>query len=396
MSRSCKAAALVCSAALMAIVPTPGAAQDAPSLAGRWTLNRELSGFPRDIGFNPDWIGKAGAVGTESATGGSPGGGPGGPPTGGRTAYPVSRVSREDAMLTGQLTDEAREPAATLVITEAADSVTIAADKGAARTFRTNGRDQVQQLGEVTVATIATREAGRLVVRYKVDPTREVRYTYSRTASPAQLVVEAQFLERGKGGSVKRVYEPDQGTSTPAAATRPGATPAPSQAAPPRPPAGPPPATPAAPSGAERLAFDQSPDAQFKGLTTLGVVIEGLGPQAATCGLRADAIQSAVTKQLSSAGLKVSPNTAEDTYVYVNVQTATMAGGLCISRFDAFLSTHTTAPLEYHPAPVLVDVTLMHKGGLAAGAAAAHADMLMKGLQDYVGQFTARIRDANK
>jgi hypothetical protein len=38
----------------------------------------------------------------------------------------------------------------------------------------------------------------------------------------------------------------------------------------------------------------------------------------------------------------------------------------------------------------------MHKGGLAAGAAAAHAESVMRGLQDYVGQVAARIRDANK
>jgi hypothetical protein len=38
----------------------------------------------------------------------------------------------------------------------------------------------------------------------------------------------------------------------------------------------------------------------------------------------------------------------------------------------------------------------MHKGSLAAGAAAPHAESVMRGLQDYVGQFTTRIRDANK
>jgi hypothetical protein len=45
---------------------------------------------------------------------------------------------------------------------------------------------------------------------------------------------------------------------------------------------------------------------------------------------------------------------------------------------------------------VLVEVSLMHKGSLAAGASAAHAESVMRGLQDYVGQFTTRIRDANR
>ena len=101
-------------------------------------------------------------------------------------------------------------------------------------------------------------------------------------------------------------------------------------------------------------------------------------------------------KQLSGAGLKVSLNSDEDTYLYVNVMSATLGNGMCISRYDAILYTHTTAALRYHPTPVLVEVSLMHKGSLAAGASAAHAESVMRGLQDFVGQFTARIRDANK
>ncbi len=128
----------------------------------------------------------------------------------------------------------------------------------------------------------------------------------------------------------------------------------------------------------------------------LGVVVEGLGQQATACGLRQDTIESAVVKQLSDAGLKVVLNTDEDTYVYVNVMTATMANGLCISRYDTYLYSHTTASLQYHDTPVLVDVSLMHKGSLAATASAAHADAVMKGVQEYVGQFATRIRDANK
>ena len=142
--------------------------------------------------------------------------------------------------------------------------------------------------------------------------------------------------------------------------------------------------------------YDRSPDAQFKGLTTLGVVVEGLGTQATTCGLRQEAIESAVVKQLSGAGLKVALNADEDTYVYVNVIAATAANGMCISRYDASSTPIPPPALSYHPTPVLVDVSLMHKGSLAAGAAAAHAESVMNGLQDYVGQFTKRINDANK
>lgn len=376
MTRSWLAAMLVMPIAAGLLHPGTASAQDASTLAGRWTLNRELSQFPREVGFNADWMAATGSGGDPTAGGGSQGGAPGG---GNRTSFPVSRVSREDSMRNALLTDEVRNPSARLVITETATEVAIASDKESARTFHPTGKEEVLQLDGVTVITTATRDADRLVVRYKVNQGHELRYTYSRIASPPQLVVHVQFLDRGKGDSVKRVYEPDRQADAPVAA------PAPGQVA----------ASASGDRGATQ-AYDSRPDAQFKGLTRLGVVVEGLGTQAATCGLRRDTIESAVVKQLSAAGLEVSLNSDEDTYVYVNVKTATLANGLCISRYDAFLSSHTTAALEYHPTPVLLDVSLMHKGGLAAGAAASHAESVMRGLQEYVGQFTTRIRDANK
>lgn len=374
MTRSWLAAVLMMPLALGTVHPTAAAAQDPSSLAGRWTLNRELSQFPREVGFNADWIATSGSGGGSTAGGASQGGAPGGS---NRTSFPISRVSREDSMRNALLTDEVRNPSARLVITETATEVAIAADKGPARTFHPVGKEEVHQLDGVALATTATRDAGRLVVRYKVNQGQELRYTYSRIASPPQLVVEVQFLDRGKGDSVKRVYEPERQAEAPTA------VPARGQAAP--------------ASGNRGAAdYDRQPDAQFRGLARLGLVVEGIGTQATTCGLRQDTIESAVMKQLSGAGLKVALNLDEDTYVYVNVISATLANGLCISRYDVFLYTHTTAGLEYHPIPVLVDVSLMHKGGLAAGAAAAHAESVMRGLQEYVGQVTTRIRDANQ
>jgi hypothetical protein len=83
-------------------------------------------------------------------------------------------------------------------------------------------------------------------------------------------------------------------------------------------------------------------------------------------------------------------------YVNVNVITTSLSTGPCVSRYDAFLYTHTTAKLSYHETPVLVQVSLLHKGGLAGGASAAHAEGALRGVQEYVGQFSTRIRDANK
>ncbi|MEO8681416.1 MAG: hypothetical protein ABI665_20375 [Vicinamibacterales bacterium] len=348
----------------------PVLAQDAPSLAGRWSLNRELSQFPREVGFKADWIAAPGSGGDSSATGGGAGTN--------RQSFPVSRVSREDAARVKLLTDEVREPSARLTIVDTAFQVTIAAESGTARSFHPTGKEELLTADGTTLAVTARRESGRLVVLYKVEQGRELRYTYSRTAVPAQLVVEVEFLERGKGDVVRRVYEPVREIDTPATAVAPHSVPPPSANAR------------AAPD------YDRRPDAQFKGLTKLGVVVEGLSAQAVTCGLRQEALESAVVKQLSGAGFTITLNTDEDTYLYVNVMTATMANGLCISRYDAYLYSHTTARLEYHDTPVLVDVSLLHKGSIAAGNAAANADAVMRGVQDIVGQFTNRIRDANK
>jgi hypothetical protein len=45
---------------------------------------------------------------------------------------------------------------------------------------------------------------------------------------------------------------------------------------------------------------------------------------------------------------------------------------------------------------VLLQAQLLHKGGLAGSAAAAHGDSVMKGVQEYVDEFVSRIRNANR
>ena len=80
----------------------------------------------------------------------------------------------------------------------------------------------------------------------------------------------------------------------------------------------------------------------------------------------------------------------------VNIITASISTGLCVSRYDVFLYSHAMATLSYQPAPKLVDVSLLHKGGLGGGTSAAHAEAVRKGVLEYVDQFATRIREANK
>ena len=140
---------------------------------------------------------------------------------------------------------------------------------------------------------------------------------------------------------------------------------------------------------------DKRPDAQLRGLTRLGVVVEGLGSDAAKCGLKQDTLETAVVKRLTDAGFRVVLNSDEDTYLYVNINTVTASAGLCVSRHDVTLYSFVTAKLSHTTAPVLVQVQLLHKGGLTGGAPAANADGVMKAVLENVEQFSARIRSAS-
>jgi hypothetical protein len=103
-----------------------------------------------------------------------------------------------------------------------------------------------------------------------------------------------------------------------------------------------------------------------------------------------------MTKQLSDAGFTVRKNSDEDTYLYVNIMTASVGSATCLSRYDAFLYTHAITKLSYRDRPVLVQVLLMHRGGMGSSAATAHAATIAQGLENFVGLFINQIRSANK
>lgn len=149
-------------------------------------------------------------------------------------------------------------------------------------------------------------------------------------------------------------------------------------------------------AGGAAMPFSQQPGAELKGLRTLGVVVEDLGSLAVKCGLNQTSLETMASKALTDAGLTVKRNSDEDTYVYVNINTSTMSSGYCISRFDAYLYTNTTASLTYQPTPVLVQVSLLHDGGIAGGAPAAHAEAVTSALKGYIDGFAAKIRNANR
>jgi hypothetical protein len=382
-------AAILTTALAVGVVGPGTASAQTADLAGRWMLNREASEFPPEIGFTPDWF-------TRASGGGSvPGGGRGrrAGSAGGSGDYIPSFESDDDTKRVRQLTADARNPSVHLTIAETADTTTITDDSGEALTFYADGRHEALQLGGLSVGATARRAGGHLEVVYDVERDRTLRYTYSR-ATPNRIVVEVQFVEHGKPGDhATRVYEAAAGADAPSTPTTASNGPTPDGL-----PAGAPKSA-AASEPSEHTSsgtFAQEPDAELKGVKKIGLVVDASGPQAVACGLNQDALEAALSKRLADAGLSVRLNADEDTYVYVNVMTSHAPNDLCVSRYDVFLYTHTTASLSYHATPVLVQVSLLHQGGLAGGPAATHPGAVQRGLEQYVDLFSTRISNANK
>jgi hypothetical protein len=354
---------------LVMLGQAPFSAQSPTDLAGSWTLNRQLSQFPQEIGFSASFLP------TEPER-------QGGADRGRRRG--IQGETQEDATRARFLTDEVRLPPDRLTIDVTPAIVTITPDPGAARTIQPGRRDQEVRIGPITAITNASWDAGRLTVVYEAQASRLIRYTYSMGQNSTSLIVDVEFVEgKQSGDKVRRVYDKAASTSAPSTSTAPRDV-------------APPPASIPSSSTPAPAALDQRPDAALKGLTRLGVVVEGLGAEAAKCGLKQEALEAAVTKRLTDAGLRIVRDSDDDTYLYVNVNTVTASAALCVSRYDVTLYSHTAARLTHTASPVLLQVELLHKGGLAGGGPAAHADGVLKNVLEYVDQFSTRIRDANK
>jgi hypothetical protein len=380
--------AAVAAAALFS--PPARAQPGASALAGAWTLNRSLSEMPKEIGFNVNWFPTSGETrgGSTGSTGGS-GGGRGGRRGSGGGGSPSPFAQRpesyDESRRVQLLTTEARNPPARLMIVDTPGAVTFTNELGQSRVLHPDVHDEPINAEGVSLIANTKRDGDKLVVDYYVAQGRDVRYTYSHAASPPQLIVEVQFLERGAGDKARRVYEPGGATET-AAASPPAASA----------PAAPTPASPLPASGSKAAdSFDSRPGAELMGLKAVGILVEDLSSQAVSCGLNHDAIETALSRRLSDGGFSVRRNSDEDTYVYVNVMTS-VTNGTCVTRYDAFLYTHATANLSYRDRPVLVQVSLMHRGGMGSSAPTGHAAAVTRALEDYVGGFVTQIRDANK
>jgi hypothetical protein len=386
MSPLLQRACLVC-LAVACLGPVAGTGQPASPLAGVWTLNRTLSQFPKEFGFTLRGLPPPGGD-NEDGTSGGGGGGRGRRGGGNNRSQPSPFAghpeSYEDARRMQLLIAEIRTPPTRLMIVDTPAVVTITNELGQPRTLHPTGRDESVEIQGVMLTAATRRDGDQLVTVYHVEQDRDVRYTYAASPAPGggpvRLSLDVELLERGKAGDkVTRVYEAGTGSDTaPVATTKAPAAPGPGA------------------PGQTGSQFDQRPGAEFRGLKSLGILVEDLGAEAAACGLNRDALEEALARRLSAGGLTVRKNSDEDTYVYVNIITNSTPGAGCVSRYDAFLYTHATAKLSYREQPVLVQVSLMHRGGIGSSTAAGHAAAVSRGLENYIDLFLTQIRDANK
>lgn len=347
-------------------------AQDDGPLSGTWTIDRDNSQFPREVGFDADFA----PVGR-----GEPGTGRRGPAGGGLPALRPQGESYDAAQRRQVLTDEVRLPPTRLTIVDTPQLVTITDQQGNSRTLHPDGRAETLAIGSASVLTTARRDGDSLVVLYAVADLRQIRYTFSRPAGTNALVVDVQFLERGNGDVVRRVYARGDASAVAPATRAGGAAPATGGTAP--------------LAGAPRTSVPRA-GSEFTGLTKLGIVVEEPSTQAVNCGITRPAVEAGASKPFTAAGLKVSTNSDEDTYVHVSIMTSVMPTGMCISRYDWSIYSMTDATLSYQRAPVLAQVLLARKGGLTGSLPATHGADVIKGIEDGLTQIAAIIRDANR
>lgn len=177
------------------------AADQTPSLAGRWTLDRAHSQMPDELGF--DLVADAATESPEhagSATSGRRGGRSG---SSGET--PIAPEGEQTLKIITDVTDEARHPWSLLTIAQDHDVVRITDGGTQVRAFHP-GKDDEQRLADGGITTHSKWDKGTFVVDYQVEKDREVRYTYSRVSDSASLVVEVSFRDHGHGVPIRRVY----------------------------------------------------------------------------------------------------------------------------------------------------------------------------------------------
>jgi hypothetical protein len=206
---------LIVSAAALAAVAIVRAQPDdghRPDFSGTWTLDRNLSTDPAQIGFAP-----ATDTNRRPQRGGSGGiGGFGGFGRGGSRRGTDSRNSADDLTPIEQerlkaLTDELKTATATLVISHHDPDFVVNDAKDHTLFLHTTGEREENHLGAITISSSTHWAGSRLVTECVLGSRLTLVYTYTLLPNTKQLVVRvARQAEdrRPAGQDVRLVYRP--------------------------------------------------------------------------------------------------------------------------------------------------------------------------------------------
>jgi hypothetical protein len=209
-----RARTMACIVYGMAAFAVHGGAQGRPDLSGEWTLNRDLSEFPKEVGFDPNWGDSASGNtqgGTARSGGGGRGGGRGGGGGGGSLRVPPAGghfQSEEDVKKMRELVQEVKEPPVQITISRTDTTVSLADPRGRTRRFNTNGKEDTIQLDAGPIGAVTKWDGAELLIRYRVDKDQDLVYRYGRVPGNDRLQVRVQFLDHGRGAVITRVYDP--------------------------------------------------------------------------------------------------------------------------------------------------------------------------------------------
>jgi hypothetical protein len=200
-------------AASSAAARAQGPVSPAGDLAGRWTLDADLSDNPGQV-----------AAAIKADFGRPPGdsfdvqGGRGRGEMGSREREkregqekksPEQALANEDQKRLNEITDEILYAPLSLSISTSDSSVTIANPQGETRTFQLNGKSDKQPFGSGTAEIAARVEGPRLVTEFDLGNGRKLVCTYSLAPTTKQLVVRTTVEPRPDQPGpfeIKRVY----------------------------------------------------------------------------------------------------------------------------------------------------------------------------------------------
>jgi len=191
------------------------AAAGRPDLSGVWTLNRGASDFPKEVGFDPEWVdgglsGSTAQGGTSTRSSSARGGRGGGGGTSIRLPAAAGHYqSEEDTRKLKEILNEVKTPPAQLTISESDSAVTIADSDGRRRVVHPGAKEDVIQLEAGPMVAVTKWDGGALLVSFHVDTDQELRCWYSRDAASGRLIVRMQLAERNRGQVVTRAYDAD-------------------------------------------------------------------------------------------------------------------------------------------------------------------------------------------